>query len=67
MGFATQYPVLHGRIAIDTAVRVLEKQPYVKSVKAIPDMVGKDNLEKINLGLVAPSDFKAVFSVKAAP
>ena len=67
LGFATQYPVLQGRIAIDTAVRVLEKQPYVKSAKAIPDMIGKDNMDKINLSLVlAPSDFKAVFSVKAA-
>src|SRR5437868_2436854 len=63
LGFATQYPVLQGRIAIDTAVRVLEKQPYVKSAKAIPDMIGKDNMDKINLALVlAPSDFKAVFS-----
>jgi protein TorT len=31
-------------------------------------MIGKDNMDKINLALVlAPSDFKAVFSVKAAP
>ena len=67
LGFATQYPVLQGRIAIDTAVRVLEKQPYVKSAKAIPVMISKDNIDKINLGLVlAPADFKAVFSVKAA-
>ena len=66
LGFATQYPVLQGRIAIDTAVRVLEKQPYVKSAKAIPDMIAKDNIDKINISLVlAPADFKAVFSVKA--
>jgi len=66
LGFATQYPVLQGRIAIDTAVRVLEKQTYVKSAKAIPDMIGKANMDKINLGLVlAPADFKAVFSVTA--
>ena len=66
LGFATQYPVLQGRIAIDTAVRVLEKKDYVKSAKAIPDMVGKDNMDKINLALVlAPADFKAEFSVKA--
>ena len=48
LGFATQYPVLQGRIAIDTAVRVLEKQDYVKSAKAIPDMIAKDNMDKIN-------------------
>jgi periplasmic protein TorT len=66
LGFATQYPVLQGRIAIDTAVRVLEHKPYVKSAKAIPDMISKDNLSKINMSLVlAPADFEAVYSVKA--
>lgn len=66
LGFATQYPVLQGRIAIDTAVRVLEKKPYVKSAKAIPDMIAQSNLDKINMALVlAPADFKAVDSVKA--
>src|SRR6202023_1389751 len=65
LGFATQYPVMQGRIAIDTAVRVLEKKEYVKSAKAIPDMIAKSNLDKINMGLVlAPADFKAVYSVK---
>ena len=48
LGFATQYPVMQGRIAIDTAVRVLEKKPYVKSAKAIPDMIAKSNMDKIN-------------------
>src|SRR5271163_581992 len=66
LGFATQYPVLQGRIAIDTAVRVLEKKDYVKSAKAIPEMIAKSNLDKINISLVlAPADFKAVYSVKA--
>lgn len=66
LGFATQYPVLQGRIAIDTAVRALEHQPFAKSVAAIPDMIAKSNLQSINMGLVlAPGDFKAVYSVKA--
>jgi periplasmic protein TorT len=66
LGFATQYPVLQGRIAIDTAVRVLEKKEYVKSAKAIPDVIDKNNLDKIDMSLVlAPADFKAVYSVKA--
>jgi protein TorT len=66
LGFATQYPVLQGRIAIDTAVRVLEHQPYIKSAKAIPDMIAQDNLAKINMSLVlAPADFTAAYSVKA--
>ncbi len=45
LGFATQYPVLQGRIAIDTAVRALEHQPYAKSLMAIPDMIAQDNLK----------------------
>jgi len=66
LGFATQYPVLQGRIAIDTAVRVLEKKEYVKSAKAIPDMIAQSNLAKIDMSLVlAPADFNAVYSVKA--
>jgi len=66
LGFATQYPVLQGRIAIDTAVRALEHKDYYKSLMAIPDMIAKSNLKSINMGLVlAPADFKAVYSVKA--
>ena len=48
------------------AVRVLEKKDYVKSAKAIPDMIAKSNIDKINMTLVlAPAEFKAVYSVKA--
>lgn len=66
LGFATQYPVLEGRVAIDTAVRILEKKQYIKFSKTIPDMIAKDNLDKINMSLVlAPASFKAVYSVKA--
>ena len=66
LGFATQYPVMQGRIAIDMAVRALEHQPFIKSLKAIPDMIAQSNLKTINMGLVlAPSTFKAVYSVKA--
>ena len=66
LGFATQYPVLEGRIAIDSAVRVLEKQPVVKYSKTVPDMVDQANLSKVNMSLVlAPANFKAVYSVKA--
>jgi periplasmic protein TorT len=66
LGFATQYPVLEGRIAIDTAVRVLEKKEYLKDSQTIPDMVAKSDLDKINMSLVlAPADFKAEYSVKA--
>jgi len=47
-------------------VRILEKKEYVKSAKAIPDMIAKSNLDKINMSLVlAPANFNAVYSVKA--
>ena len=45
LGFATQYPVLQGRIAIDTAVRVLEHQPYVKSAEGDSDMIAQSNIK----------------------
>lgn len=66
LAFATQYPVLEGRAAIDTAVRILEKQPYIKSAQTIPSIIDKQDIGKINMGLVlAPASFKAEYSVKA--
>lgn len=66
LAFATQYPVLEGRVAIDTAVRILEHQPYIKYSETIPSMIDKADLDKINMSLVlAPASFKAEYSVKA--
>ena len=66
LGFATQYPVLEGRVAIDMAVRALEKQPLMKFVKPIPDMIASGNKDKINMSLVlAPASWKAEYSVTA--
>jgi protein TorT len=66
LAFATQYPVLEGRVAIDTAVRILEHKPYMKVSMPIPDIIDKANLDKINMSLVlAPASFKAEYSVKA--
>lgn len=66
LGFATQYPVLEGRVAIDMAVRALEKKPVMKFVKPIPDMVAKGTLNKVNMSLVlAPGTWKPEYSVKA--
>ena len=66
LAFATQYPVLEGRVAIDTAVRILEHKPYIKYSLTIPSIIDKDNLSKIDMSLVlAPPDFKAEYSVKA--
>jgi periplasmic protein TorT len=66
LGFATQYPVLEGRVAIDMAVRALEGKPVMKFVKPIPDMISKEAAGGINMSLVlAPSDWKPEYSVKA--
>ena len=66
LAFATQYPVLEGRVAIDTAVRILERKPYIKYSQTIPSMIDKADLSKVNMSLVlAPADFKAAYSVKA--
>ena len=65
LGFATLYPVLQARMAIDIAVRALEHKDYVKYAEAIPEAILKTNLDKINMDLVlAPDDFKAVYSLK---
>jgi len=65
MGFATQYPVLEGRIAIDMAVRALEKQPVMRFARPIPDMIAKSNLDRINMSLVlAPASFRPVYQSK---
>lgn len=64
--FATQYPVLEGRVAIDTAVRILEKKPYMKYSQPLPSIIDKQDLDKINMDLVlAPASFKAEYSVSA--
>lgn len=66
LAFATQYPVLEGRVAIDTAVRILEKKSYIKFIQPLPSMIDKAGLPKVNMSLVlAPADFKAEYSVKA--
>jgi protein TorT len=65
LGFATQYVVINGTIAVDQAIRAIEKKPMMTFVKPIPDMVTKETLPQINLDLTfAPADFKPVFTVK---
>lgn len=66
LGFATQYPVLEGKIAIDQAIRALEGEELMPFLKPIPDMIAKGNADQINMSLVlAPSDWSPVYSVTA--
>lgn len=65
LGFATQYVVINGTIAVDQAIRAIEKKPMMTFVKPIPDMVTKETLPQIKLDLTfAPADFKPTFTVK---
>jgi periplasmic protein TorT len=65
LGFATQYPVLEGRIGLDQAVQALEHKPVEKFLSPIPEVITKDNISKFNMSLVlAPTDFKGEYSVK---
>lgn len=63
-GFPTLAPVLEARIAVDTAVRILEGKPYLKAPTIVPEMITKDNLGKSNLGnIFAPANWQPVYSV----
>ncbi len=60
-------PVVHvGRIAVDQAVRLLEKQDVLRNVGPIGKVYTADNVDKLDVSTVlAPADFKPVFRVSA--
>ena len=65
MAFATQYPVGEGRIAVDQAVRILEKKPYMKLAQPIPAIIDKGTMKSIDMSVVlAPKSWSPVYSVK---
>ena len=65
LAYATQYPVAEGAIAIDQAVRLLEKKPIMKLVQPIAAVLSKNAGEKVNLSLVvAPQNWTPVYTVK---
>ena len=65
LGFATLYPVLQARMAIDIAVRALEHKEYVKYARSDSHGHPQKQSGQDQMGLVlAPDDFKAVYSVK---
>jgi protein TorT len=66
LGFATQFPVLQGRISVDMAVRALEQQSLMEFAMPKPVMVSADNIGTLDMsGVLAPPDFEAVYSVTA--
>lgn len=62
--FPTLAPVLEARMAIDTAVRVLEDKPYYKTPLIVPEMLSADNLSTTNLdNIFAPDNWQPVYSI----
>lgn len=65
MGFGTQFPVIQGRIAVDMAIRALEKKPVMKVVQPVPVMISKQNAGQIDMNTVlAPTNWQPVYSLK---
>lgn len=66
LAFATQYPVGEGAIAIDQAVRLIEKKPVTALVQPIAAVIDKTTVPKVQMDLVlAPASWSPVYSVKA--
>ena len=56
--------VVQGRIAIDQAVRILEKKEYTKHVGPKIFVVDPDNIKSVNrANILPPNGYKPVFSV----
>lgn len=66
LAFATQYPVGEGAIAIDQAVRLLEKKPVMSLVQPVAAVVDKTTVPSLKMDLIlAPGTWKPVYTVKA--
>lgn len=65
LGFGTQFPVIQGRIAVDMAIRALEKKPVMKFVQPVPVMISKQNATQIDMQTVlAPASWQPVYSLQ---
>ena len=57
-------PGLQARLAVDVAVRALEKKPHPKHLSAAIQLVDAANVNTVDLsGSLAPEGFRAIFSV----
>lgn len=67
VGSPTDFTVIQGRMAVDMAVRLLEKQKLSATRSGpIPKMVTKENIKSIPWDeMFAPKDFKATYTVSA--
>ena len=63
VGAPTDQPALQAKIAVDLAVRILEKQEYLKHVSAPVLLVDRDNVSRFDIGSsLAPPGFRPLFS-----
>ena len=53
---ATDSPVIQSRIAVDLAVRILQKQPYAKVVSPQIEMLDQSNLTQFDLRRILPPE-----------
>lgn len=62
--FATEFPVMQGRIAVGLAVAVLDGQDVPQFLGVIPQMITSDNVGDTDLTtILAPAGFRPEFSV----
>ncbi len=65
LAFATEYPVIMGRIGVDLAVRALEKKDHEQILLVAPGIVSKENVDTIDTTQIfAPEGFQPVFSAE---
>lgn len=66
LAFATEYPVIMGRIGVDLAVRALEGKEHEKVLLVAPGIVSSDNINEVDTTQIfAPDGFQPVFSVES--
>jgi protein TorT len=65
LAFATEYPVIMGRIGVDLAVRALEKKEHESILLVAPGIVSKENVDSIDTTQIfAPDGFQPVFAAE---
>ena len=65
LGAPTDSTVVQGKIAVDQAVRILEKKDYMKHVGPKLFIIDKSNVDSFDRSLaLAPDDFKPTFNVQ---
>jgi protein TorT len=65
LGFDTEYPVMQGKIAVDLAVKALEKMPFQPYYLVAPRMITSDMVKDIDVTqILAPDGWQPVFSVE---